>query len=30
LVEAIRDNWLVALGLVVLVTAAVAWWCTRR
>ena len=30
MVEAVRDHWLVALGVAVLVGALVAWWWARR
>jgi hypothetical protein len=29
MVEAVRDHWLIAAGLVVLLVAAVVWWRAR-
>jgi LPXTG-motif cell wall-anchored protein len=30
MIEPIRDHWVIALGLVVLVGALVVWWRSRR
>jgi hypothetical protein len=30
MVEAVRDNWLIALGVVALVVAALVWWRMGR
>lgn len=30
MVEAVRDHWLVMLGIVVLVAAGIVWWRARR
>jgi LPXTG-motif cell wall-anchored protein len=30
MIEPIRDNWLIALGVVVLLGALLVWWRTRR
>jgi hypothetical protein len=30
MVEAVRDHWLVALGLIVLLAAGVVWWRAGR
>jgi hypothetical protein len=30
MIEPIRDNWAIALGIVVLVAAVVVWWWARR
>jgi hypothetical protein len=29
-IEPIRDNWVIALGVVVLLSALLVWWTTRR
>jgi LPXTG-motif cell wall-anchored protein len=29
-IEPIRDNWVIALGIVVLLAALLVWWRTRR
>jgi LPXTG-motif cell wall-anchored protein len=29
-IEPIRDNWVIALGIVVLLGALLVWWRTRR
>jgi len=29
-IEPIRDNWIIALGVVVLLGALLVWWRTRR
>ncbi len=30
MIEPIRDHWVIALGIVILVAAVVVWWQTRR
>jgi LPXTG-motif cell wall-anchored protein len=30
MIEPIRDNWIIALGVVVLIGALLVWWRTRR
>jgi hypothetical protein len=30
MIEPIRDNWAIALGIVILVAAVVVWWWARR
>jgi LPXTG-motif cell wall-anchored protein len=30
MIEAVRDNWLMMLGVVVLAVAGVVWWRARR
>jgi LPXTG-motif cell wall-anchored protein len=30
MVEAVRDNWLIAVGIAALLVAAVVWWRARR
>jgi LPXTG-motif cell wall-anchored protein len=30
MIEPIRDNWVIALGVVVLLGALLVWWRTRR
>jgi LPXTG-motif cell wall-anchored protein len=30
MIEPIRDNWIIALGVVVLLGALLVWWRTRR
>ena len=30
MVEAVRDNWLIAVGIATLLVAAVVWWRARR
>jgi LPXTG-motif cell wall-anchored protein len=30
MIEPIRDNWVIALGVVVLIGALLVWWRTRR
>lgn len=30
MIEPIRDNWAIALGVVVLIGALLVWWWTRR
>jgi len=30
MIEPIRDNWVIALGVVVLLGALLVWWWTRR
>jgi LPXTG-motif cell wall-anchored protein len=30
MIEPIRDNWVIALGIVVLLGALLVWWRTRR
>jgi LPXTG-motif cell wall-anchored protein len=30
MIEPIRDNWIIALGIVVLLGALLVWWRTRR
>ncbi len=29
MIEPIRDHWLIALGIVILVAAVIVWWRTR-
>jgi hypothetical protein len=30
MIEPIRDNWAIAVGIVILVVAVVVWWWARR
>ena len=30
MVEAVKDHWLIAVGIVVLIVAAIVWWRTAR
>jgi LPXTG-motif cell wall-anchored protein len=30
MIEPVRDNWIIALGVLVLLGALVVWWRTRR
>jgi hypothetical protein len=30
MIEPIRDHWVIALGIVILVAAVVVWWRSRR
>lgn len=30
MIEPVRDNWIIALGVLVLLSALIVWWRTRR